>query len=237
MTQDVLMSKAEGTLSRFVETMSPVWQMELSICHQMVLQVRLAISSTTALTAFICTLITFLSFLWLTSFWSLGNFLHLVIVLPLKFWRSPFLSNNNSSGCLLTAHCRSILYLCMLAGQIRAESSFGSWFHRGRKRKLESKSGTENKTGGIDKVTAVAGGVGGWLSITGTPEKRERGHQEMLPTFTPGCSHALWVRGAPRAVRLLLLDCGPLEPAGFSPLGASPAAPSWEHSGVRCELQ
>ena len=46
MTQDVLMSKAEGTLSRFVETMSPVQQMEFPIHHQIILQVRLAIIST-----------------------------------------------------------------------------------------------------------------------------------------------------------------------------------------------
>ena len=182
----------------------------------------------TALTAFLSTSLTFLSFLWLTSFWSLGNLLLLVMDLPLKLCRSPFLSNSNSSGCLLTAHCRSKPYLCVLAGQIRAESSFGSWFQGGRKRKF-----AENKTGGTDKVMAVAGGVEGWLSLG----LLRRGHQEMLPIFTPGCSHALWVRGAPRAVRLLLLDRGPLELAGFSPLRASPVALSWEHRGVGCELR
>ena len=30
---------------------------------------------------------------------------------------------------------------------------------------MESKSGTENNSGGTDKVTAVAGGLGGWLSL------------------------------------------------------------------------
>lgn len=51
-----------------------------------------------------------------------------------------------------------------------------------KKRKLESKSGTENNSGGTDKVTAVAGGLGG-LAITGTPEKSERGHPK-ASTFT-----------------------------------------------------
>lgn len=41
-----------------------------------------------------------------------------------------------------------------------------------------------------------------------------KGHPQMLPTSTPSCSGALWVRGAPGVVRLLLLDHGPwIQPA------------------------
>lgn len=82
------------------------------------------------LTTLICTSLTFRPSLLFTSFWSLGNFLCLLKVLPLKLCRHAFLSRDNSRCSLLTSLYRShtlpVLHGCVeqrvhLGGSSREE--------------------------------------------------------------------------------------------------------------------